>query len=271
MSTDIPSTLQAAVLKESVFNAKEKVVVKGLDFSSPVNLDIFAQSFMHTGFQATNVALAIDEINRMLSWKKIDDISMETYRCTIFLSYTSNMISSGIRDSIRFLAKHKLINVLVSTAGGIEEDFIKCLAPTYLGDFKLKGRDLRIDGVNRLGNLLIPNKNYCLFEDWLTPILQQMAKEQQLNYFRWTPSKFIHRLGKEINHEDSVYYWAYKNNIPVFCPALTDGSIGDMLYFFSYKNPEFMIDIVEDIRFINDIALRAHCTGMLVILLYNDD
>lgn len=27
---------------------------------------------------------------------------------------------------------------------------------------------------------------------------------------RWTPSKMIHRLGKEINNTDSVYYWAYK-------------------------------------------------------------
>lgn len=33
----------------------------------------------------------------------------------------------------------------------------------------------------------------------------------------------IARLGKEINHPDSIYYWAWKNNIPVFCPALTGG------------------------------------------------
>lgn len=31
------------------------------------------------------------------------------------------------------------VDVLVASAGGVEEDFIKCLAPTYLGDFKLKG------------------------------------------------------------------------------------------------------------------------------------
>jgi deoxyhypusine synthase len=31
----------------------------------------------------------------------------------------------------------------------------------------------------------------------------------------------IARLGKEINHPDSIYYWAWKNDIPVFCPALT--------------------------------------------------
>ena len=33
------------------------------------------------------------------------------------------------------------VDVLVTTAGGIEEDFIKCLAPSYLGDFKMKGKE----------------------------------------------------------------------------------------------------------------------------------
>ena len=60
----------------------------------------------------------------------------------------------------------------------MEEDIIKCLAPTYLGDFFLKGADLRQRGINRIGNLLVPNENYCKFEDWLMPILDKMLEEQ---------------------------------------------------------------------------------------------
>lgn len=122
--------------------------------------------------------------------------------CTIFLGYTSNMISSGLRESIRFLVEHNLVDVLVTSAGGVEEDFIKvtlplfplrlslllhfilhlllqCLAPTYLGDFALKGAELRSSGINRIGNLLVPNSNYCKFEDWLIPILDKMLEEQK--------------------------------------------------------------------------------------------
>ena len=70
------------------------------------------------------------------------------------------------------------------------------------------GQELRTEGINRLGNLLVPNDNYCLFEDWITPILNQMVDEQDSNPgMQWTPSEFIKRLGKEINHPDSVYYW----------------------------------------------------------------
>lgn len=191
------------------------------------------------------------------------------------------MVSSGVRDVIRYLVQHKMVSqlyqccdwlvsnghlqvhCLVTTAGGVEEDFIKCLAPTFLGDFKLNGKELRRQGVNRLGNLLIPNENYCKFEDWVMPILHAMTDEQEADRsVRWTPSKVINRLGKEINNEESIYYWAWKNDIPVFCPALTDGSLGDMMYFHSYKRPEFCVDIVQDIRYINDIAVKSFATGM---------
>ncbi|OZA84279.1 MAG: dihydroorotate dehydrogenase (quinone) [Azorhizobium sp. 39-67-5] len=117
------------------------------------------------------------------------------------------------------------------------------------------GADLRKKGLNRIGNLIVPNANYCAFEDWVVPILDKMLEEQEASKgtddeINWTPSKVIHRLGKEINDERSVYYWAYKNNIPVFCPALTDGSLGDMLYFHTFKSSplQLKIDIVEDIR-----------------------
>ena len=138
------------------------------------------------------------------------------------------------------------------------------------------------------GNLLVPNKNYCVFEDWVSPIIETMHNEQDEKMlewakaaakadsvdgssndlpekFGWTPSKFIHRLGTEIKNEESVLYWAAKHDIPVFCPALTDGSVGDMLYFHSYKRPGFVLDINEDIRGINDLAVRSHATGMIIL------
>ena len=70
------------------------------------------------------------------------------------------------------------VDCIVTTAGGIEEDLIKCLCPTYLGDFTLPGVKLRDVGINRIGNLLAPNSNYCKFEDWIMPILDQLLIEQ---------------------------------------------------------------------------------------------
>jgi deoxyhypusine synthase len=46
------------------------------------------------------------------------------------------------------------VDCVVTTAGGIEEDFIKCLAPTFLGDFAYKGSDLRQRGSYCSSNIL---------------------------------------------------------------------------------------------------------------------
>jgi len=126
--------------------------------------------------------------------------------------------------------------------------------------------------MNRIGNLIVPNNNYCLFEDWLIPILDTMLKEQEASKndeepINWTPSKIISRLGKEINNENSLLYWAHINQIPIFCPALTDGSLGDMLYFHTFKTSplQLKIDIVEDIRKINTMAVRAKRAGMIIL------
>uniref|UniRef100_A0A7S1BPC0 deoxyhypusine synthase n=1 Tax=Corethron hystrix TaxID=216773 RepID=A0A7S1BPC0_9STRA len=259
-------------------NEKESQGTKTESLSTDL-LDAMMESFLTTGFQATNIGLAIEEINRMRSWR-LSDVPFKEgmddelrdpqvrskIRSKIFLGYTSNQISSGQRETIRFLVQHSMVDVIVTTAGGIEEDVIKCLRPTYIGDFNGQpGPELRVKGINRIGNLLVPNNNYCKFEDWFGPLLNKMHDEQDKTGIFWTPSTIIERMGLEINNEESVLYWAAKNKIPVFCPALTDGSIGDMIYFHSYKRSGFVLDIVGDIRKINDCAVRSHSTGMILL------
>ncbi|EEP79171.1 deoxyhypusine synthase [Uncinocarpus reesii 1704] len=267
-----PSRATDAVLMASDTVPEGTPQVSGIDFNKYADRDITAAELLENmagmGFQASAVAEAARIINDMIAWR-----DPKTGKgTTIFLGYTSNLISSGLRETLRYLVQHKHVSAIVTTAGGVEEDLIKCLAPTYLGSFSMQGASLRERGMNRIGNLIVPNSNYCAFEDWVMPILKTMLEEQEAsknteNRVHWTPSKVIHRLGKEINNEESVYYWAYKNDIPVFCPALTDGSLGDMLYFhtFSASPDHLRIDIVEDIRRINSMSTFAERAGMIIL------
>lgn len=266
MSDDRPSIATEAVLMHS--EEWDGPEVDGIDFDKKENRPITAKSMVeqmkYMGFQASAVAQAAEIIDEMRNWRGVDDDGNEV-KTTVFLGYTSNLISSGLRSVLKYLVKHKHVSAIVTTGGGIEEDLIKCLAPTRMGDFTLKGEQLREKGLNRIGNLIVPNDNYTKFEDWVVPILGKMFEEQEADpEVNWTPSKVIDRLGKEINHEDSVLYWAHKNQIPVFCPALTDGSLGDMLFFYSFKN-QLKVDLVEDIRRINMMSIRAKRAGMVIL------
>ena len=272
----LPQSVREAVLVDSLPVPDSTPKVQGYDFNRGVDYEQLMRSFLTTGFQGSHLAEGIDILNEMIRCRNepLDEIQADAARlqsetpppkCRIFLGYTSNMVSSGVRDIIRFLVQHKLVDCLVTTAGGIEEDFIKCLAPSFMGSFDYSGADLRKKGLNRIGNLLVPNDNYCKFEDWLMPHLDTFVDEQKTQGKIWSPSSIIDRLGKEINNEESIYYWCHVNKIPVFCPALTDGSLGDMIYFHSYKNPGLIVDIAQDIRKINTLAVKSLKTGMLIL------
>lgn len=141
------------------------------------------------------------------------------------------MISSGLRDTMRFLCQNKMVDAVISSCGGIEEDFIKCQNSFYVGSFRNDDAQLRKDGINRIGNMLVPNDNYCDFENFLLPIIKSFNKRIAEEGLNLTPSILIREMGKKINNEESIYYWCYKNNIPVFCPGITDGAIGDVFFF----------------------------------------
>jgi deoxyhypusine synthase len=51
----------------------------------------------------------------------------------------------------------------------------------------------------------------------------------------------------------------------VYSPALTDGSLGDMIYFHSYRKKGLIIDIVQDLRSLNTMAVHAKKTGMIIL------
>ena len=243
------------IARENLIRESEEAFglsVKGYDFNNCVNgkvdYDKLLDSYLTTGAQATNFSRAVEIIKKMRKEKAF-----------IYLGYTSNMVTTGVREVIRYLAEHKLIDYLVTTAGGIEEDFIKCLGDFKIGDFDLNGAELRDKGINRAGNILIPNSRYCRFEDFVLPILDKHKDEIK------TPSDLIKIFGKEINDKRSIYYWAYKNNIPVFCPAVMDGSLGDMIYFYKYKNKNFKLYIVEDATEFNNSTIGKEKTGIIIL------
>jgi deoxyhypusine synthase len=59
--------------------------------------------------------------------------------------------------------------------------------------------------------------------------------------------------------------WAAKNNIPVFVPGITDGSVGYQLWFFSQDHKDFRINLLKDEDDLNNIVFDAKQTGALIV------
>jgi deoxyhypusine synthase len=59
--------------------------------------------------------LSDEKISENESDDYLDEKVRKETKCKIFLGYTSNLVSCGIRDIVRYLVEHKKIDVIVTT------------------------------------------------------------------------------------------------------------------------------------------------------------
>ncbi len=245
------------IARENLFKKGEEisgVVIKGYDFNKGLDYEEIVKSFSGGGFQASNLSKAIEIVREM-----------QKDKAKIYFGYTSNMVSSGLREVIRWLVEHRKVDICVTTGGGVEEDIIKCLGDFILGDFRAVGAELREKAINRIGNIFVPNSRYINFEDFVMPVLEELYQEQKKRGKPLLTYEIVWKLGEKINNPESICYWAWKNRIKIHCPTIMDGSLGDMVYLFKSKREDFCIDISEDTREFNNSTIGLEKSGIITI------
>jgi len=208
--------------------------VKDLKWKQGMKVSELVGAMGHVGFQSIELSNATKTI-----------VKMKKSGAKIYFTFTSNMVTSGLRGFFSQIIKLKMCDVIVTTVGGIEEDIMKSKGEKFeIGDFSSDDVALYEKGVNRVGNLFINNESYARFEDLMTPILKKLYEKKK----RWTPSELFREIGLLLDDEDSILYQAAKNNVPIFCPAITDGSFGFHLFMFQQDHKDFIVDVVDDFK-----------------------
>lgn len=202
------------------------------------------------GFQASALGEAVDLIEKA----KKDN-------ATIFLSFTANLVASGLRGVIAEMCRLRFIDAIITTAGSVDHDVVKTLVDYGQGSFDADDAQLHKKGINRIGNIFSPNKGFVLLEKKMQQWLQEFCKKQHC----FSPSELIQLIGQKIESSDSFLHWCSKNNIPVFCPGITDGAIGLQFYFFKQQHKDFCIDVTADLPKLGQIVLTAEKTAGIVL------
>jgi deoxyhypusine synthase len=121
---------------------------------------------------------------------------------------------------------------------------------------------LREEGINRLGNVLVPNDSYgIIIEKKMQTLLDNLWKEGVKEV---SSSQFCREIGLRTCNESSILYWAARNNIPVFVPGITDGAVGYQTWLFS-QDHDFRLNLLKDSGQLNDIVFTAKKTGALLV------
>jgi len=205
------------------------------------------------GFTAKKLGLACDITRRMLREKD----------CTVFLSFPACIVSTGTRGVIRKLVEEKLVDVIITTCGTLDHDLARVWKKYYHGEFLADDADLHRQGINRLGNIFIPNESYgVVLERRMQPILEEL-------YGNGTHTVSTRELalefGRRLTDKKSILYWAARNDIPVYVPGITDGAFGAQLWLFRQKHPKFTVDVLRDEQELSDIVFTSKKAGALMI------
>lgn len=210
--------------------------VKDIRLTDSVD-DVLRQMKEAGGFTAKNLGDAADIFEKMVKEKD----------CLKFLSFPAAMISTGTRGVIKDMVKHKLVDVVITTCGTLDHDLARTWKDYYHGSFLMDDKELHEKGINRLGNVLVPNDSYgIILEKKCAEILSKLYEKQK----DWSTKELVWAFGEaldgEKNKEDSIIWWAWKNKIPVFIPGPTDGSWGSQMWMFWQDHKDFNINLLRD-------------------------
>ena len=231
--------------------------VKDIELKKGMDADHLVKELYESGgFTAKKLAQGVDIIENMVKEKD----------CVKFLSFPACIISTGTRGVIKDLLKKKLFDVVITTSGTLDHDLARIWKDYYHGSFMVDDKELHKKGVNRLGNIFIPNECYGkILEDKMQPILKKLYKEKS----KWSTKELIWEFGKQLEKEkkkeESIIYWAYKNKIPVFVPGITDGAFGSQIWMHYQEHRDFTIDLLKDEQDLSDIVFDAEKSGALII------
>ena len=231
-----------------------KIPIKDYQFLDEMSVDeLVKQMDQAWGFTAGKLSTGVNILQEMINTKG----------CVKFFSFTGNLVATGTRGVIRELVKRKLVDVIITTCGTLDHDLARCWKDYYKGSFVMNDSKLHQQGVNRLGNVLVPNDSYgIVIEQKIQALLTELYKEGK---HELSASGLIREIGLRCCNESSILYWAAKNNIPIFVPGITDGAVGYQAWFFSQDHSDFRLNLLKDEGELNNIIFDAKKSGALIV------
>lgn len=181
------------------------------------------------------------------------------------LSFTGNIVATGLRGIISQLLREKLFNIVITTCGAIDHDIARSFGGRYLkGFFDADDIQLHREGVHRLGNIFIPAKDYGpVVERVVHSVLRELANRGAAGK-SYSIKEIIWEIGGRIDDENSILRAASSNHTPVYVPGFLDGAFGTALHTFLQFN-RISIDVFRDESELADTAFRARCMAALIV------
>src|SRR5205809_1025120 len=204
-------------------------------------------------FQGRNLATAHRVWQKMLE----DDV-------TIFLGMAGALSAGGLRLIVAHLIQHRYVDCLVSTGANLYHDLHETRGRHhYVGSPHADDAALAEERVDRVYDTYASEDEFIANDSWIAEFVSTLDPRP------YTSREFLYRLGGHLwktTGAEGILTSAYRANVPIFCPAIADSSIGMGLSQARQKTVGTgFIDAIGDIVESANLVIRRPRTASVVL------
>jgi deoxyhypusine synthase len=223
-----------------------------LEIDRRKNVAALLEKMKGISFQGRNLAAAYH------IWK-----TMLGDRVMIMMGMSGAMVPAGLRRTVVYLIKNRLIDCLVSTGANFFHDIHETLGRYHFQcspgiDDVLLQKNL----IDRMYDVLADEEEFREADEMIGNFAATLDQSRP-----YTTREFLNLLGKELAEtakEDGILTAAYKSNIPLYCPAVGDSSIGIGIAENRHLGRNaFTFDVVGDVLETARLAADSPATAVV--------
>ncbi|MGE0450777.1 MAG: deoxyhypusine synthase family protein [Vicinamibacterales bacterium] len=204
-------------------------------------------------FQGRTLGAARRVWERML----LDDV-------TIFLGIAGALSAGGLRLVLAHLITQRYVDCVVSTGANLYHDLHETRGlHHYIGSPVADDSALADARVDRVYDTLASEDEFCRNDEWIAQFAAELEPRP------YTTRELLYRLGGHLwdtTGRDGILTAAYRANVPIFCPAIADSSIGMGLSQARQRHPGAgQVDVIGDIIESANVIIRRPRTASVVL------
>tara|TARA_B100000029_G_scaffold141111_2_gene136314 strand:+ start:936 stop:2036 length:1101 start_codon:yes stop_codon:yes gene_type:complete len=204
-------------------------------------------------FQGRNLATARRIWERMVS----DDV-------LIFFGMAGALTAGGLRLTIAQLIHNRAFDCLVSTGANLYHDLHETRGRHhYLGDPKANDAELQAHHIDRVYDTYINEDEFIDNDSWIASFAASLESRP------YTSREFLYELGGFLwqqTRADGILTAAYRQQLPIYCPAIADSSLGMGLSQARHVDQTAgKIDVIADIIESANLVHRQPHTASIVL------
>ncbi|HWK10718.1 MAG TPA: deoxyhypusine synthase family protein [Vicinamibacterales bacterium] len=184
--------------------------------------------------------------------------------CTIFFGLAGALSAGGMRLIVAHLIAGRYVDCVVSTGANLYHDLHETRGRRhYLGSPRENDAALQAEHIDRVYDTYANEEEFIENDEWIASFTLTLERRA------YTTREFLYKLGEYLWNEtrqDGILTAAYRANVPLFCPAIADSSIGMGISQARDRDASAgQIDVIGDIMESANLVIRRPRTASVVL------